>query len=228
MQNSCLLNKHFTISVVLILLAGKAFAQFPQLSIATDISLQRNFKKEQRYTSVGQTINAIIHLTGKEAVYTNFNYYSNGKFKNDVTATAKSPLTLPQQINYVNSGKMRLKHFAIGYRKYLKGSADAEKDWNVYANAGLGIILGRIENTHSVPIDTSLYTVPVYSGKANFKRLTLDLAVGWEMPIGGDFFIYTEGRVWVPTTDYPSDYIFVNENAPFVGMLNLGLRIFFN
>lgn len=228
MQNSCLLNKHFTISVVLIVLAGKAFTQFPQLSIATDISLQRNFKKEQRYTSVGQTINAVIHLTGKEAIYTNFNYYSNGKFKNDVTATAKSPLTLPQQINYVNSGKMRLKHFSIGYRKYLRGSADAEKNWNVYANAGLGIIIGRIENTHSVSIDTSLYTAPVYSGKANFKRLTLDLAVGWEMPIGGDFFFYTEGRVWVPTTDYPSNYIFVNENAPFVGMLNLGLRIFFN
>jgi len=222
------LKKQITISVILILIIGNAFAQFPQVSIATDVSLQRNFKKEQQYTSIGQTINAILHLTGKDAVYTNFNYYSNGKFKNDVTATAKSLLTLPQQINYVNSGKMRLKHFSIGYRKYLKGSADAEKDWNVYVNAGLGIIMGRIENTHSVAIDTSLYNLPVYSGKANFKRLTLDLAVGWEIPIGGDFFFYTEGRVWVPTTDYPSNYIFVNENAPFVGMLNLGLRIFFN
>lgn len=222
------MNKQITISFLLIFYAGWSFAQFPQLSVATDVSLQHNFKKAQRYSAIGQTINAILHLTGKDAVYTNFNYYSNGKFKNDVTATAKSSLTLPQQINYVNNGKMRLKHFAIGYRKYLKGSADAEKDWNVYANAGLGIIMGRIENTHSVAIDTSLYTVPVYSGKANFKRLTLDLALGWEIPMGGDFFFYTEGRVWVPTTDYPSNYIFVNDNAPFVGMLNLGLRIFFN
>lgn len=222
------MNKRITISVILFLIAAKNFAQFPQVSFATDVSLQHNFKKEQRYSSIGQTITAILHLTGKEAVYTNFNYFSNGKFKNDLTATAKSSLTLPQQINYVNSGKMRLKHFSVGYRKYLKGTANAEKDWNLYAFAGLGIILGRIENSHSVAIDTVTYAVPVQSGKANFKRLTLDLGLGWEMPVGGDFFFYTEGRVWVPATGYPSNYIFVNENAPFAGMLNIGLRLFFN
>lgn len=222
------MNKRITISVILFLIAAKNFAQFPQVSFATDVSLQHNFKKEQRYSSIGQTITAILHLTGKEAVYTNFNYFSNGKFKNDLTATAKSSLTLPQQINYVNSGKMRLKHFSVGYRKYLKGTANAEKDWNGYAFAGLGIILGRIENSHSVAIDTVMYAVPVQSGKANFKRLTLDLGLGWEMPVGGDFFFYTEGRVWVPATGYPSNYIFVNENAPFAGMLNIGLRLFFN
>lgn len=222
------MNKRITISVILFLIAAKNFAQFPQVSFATDVSLQHNFKKEQRYSSIGQTITAILHLTGKEAVYTNFNYFSNGKFKNDLTATAKSSLTLPQQINYVNSGKMRLKHFSVGYRKYLKGTANAEKDWNLYAFAGLGIILGRIENSHSVAIDTVMYAVPVQSGKANFKRLTLDLGLGWEMPVGGDFFFYTEGRVWVPATGYPSNYIFVNENAPFAGMLNIGLRLFFN
>ena len=222
------LQKKIPVLLITFFSFATAFAQFPQISMTTDVSLQHNFKKEQRYSSVGQTINIVLHLTGKDALYTNFNYYSNGKFKNDVTATAKSPLTLPQKINYVNSGKMRLKHFSLGYRKYLKGTADAEKDWNIYAYGGLGIIIGRIENAHSVSIDTAIYSVPVYSGKANFKRLTLDLGVGWEIPIGGDFFFYTEGRVWVPTTDYPSNYIFVNENAPFVGMLNMGLRIFFN
>lgn len=205
-----------------------AFCQYPQLSVATDVGIQRSFKKEQQYWAIGQTIQAIFHLSPKDGIYTWFAYYSNGKFTNDVTATAKSVIILPQQINYVNSGKMRLKHFSLGWRKYLKGVADAEKGWNLYAYAGLGILLGRIENTHSVFIDTVGYNVPVRSGKANFKRLTLDLGLGWEMPIGGDFFFYTEGRVWVPTTDYPSKYIFVNDNAPFVGMLNIGLRILFN
>lgn len=222
------MNKRITITFLFFLLNATAFCQFPQISMATDLSMQHNFKKEQRYSAIGQTINAVLHFNEKDAIYTNFNYFSNGNFKNDLTATAKSALTLPQQINYINSGKMRLKHLSVGYRKYLKGGAAEEKNWNVYGYAGLGIILGRIENSHSVAIDTSFYNVPVYSGKANFKRLTLDLGLGFEMPIGGDMFFYTEGRVWVPASGYPSKYIFVNNNAPFVGMLNLGLRLFFN
>lgn len=222
------MNKSIAIYFILILKAATIYAQFPQVSVATDVSLLHNFKKEQRYTVIGQTVTGILHVTGKEAAYINFNYFSNGKFKNDLVATAKLPLTNPQHINYINNCKMRLKHFSIGYRKYLKGSADAEKEWNLYGFAGLGIILGRVENSHSVSIDTSIYSLPVLNGKANFKRLTLDLGMGWEMPLGGDVSLYAEGRVLVPTTDYPSSYIFVNDKAPFVGMLNLGLRIFFN
>jgi hypothetical protein len=89
-------------------------------------------------------------------------------------------------------------------------------------------MLGRVINTYSVSIDTTLYNVPVRSGKANFKRLTLDLGLGWETPLGGDVYFYTEGRAWIPTTDYPSKYIFVNKNAPFVASLNFGVRILFD
>lgn len=204
------------------------YSQYPQLSVATDLGLQKSFKKEQQYLAIGQTINALIHLTPKEGMYVWFAYYSNGKFKNDVTATAKSVLTTPQQINYINDVKMRIKHFSMGYRKYIVGSADAEVKWNLYGYAGLGILMGRAENIHSVFIDTATYNVPVRSGKGNFKRLTLDLGIGWEIPLGGDFFFYAEGRTWIPTTDYPSKYLFVNNNAPVVGMVNAGLRILFN
>jgi hypothetical protein len=86
---------------------------------------------------------------------------------------------------------------------------------------------GRVSNAHSVSIDTSLYNLPVREGRANFKRLTADLSLGWEEPIGADFFFYTEGRIWIPASDYPSKYIFVNENAPLVVMLNVGIRILF-
>jgi hypothetical protein len=67
----------------------------------------------------------------------------------------------------------------------------------------------------------------VLSGKANFKRLTVDLGIGWEIPIGGDFYFFTEGKVWVPASNYPSKYIFVNNNAPYVAMLGTGIRIVF-
>lgn len=122
---------------------------------------------------------------------------------------------------------MRLKHFSMGWRKYLKGKPDAESGSNLYAFAGFGLMLGRIDNEHPVTIDTMDYILPLKTGRANFKRLTVDLGAGWEMPIGADFFLYSELRAWIPTTNYPSEYILVNSNAPFTGMINLGLRLLF-
>ena len=89
------------------------------------------------------------------------------------------------------------------------------------------MLLGRVINTHSPAIDTSLYDLSVKSGKANFKRLTLDLGLGWEADLGGNIYFYNEARVWVPTTDYPSKYIFINKDAPLVASLNFGIRILF-
>lgn len=205
-----------------------AVCQFPQISFATDLGIQRNFRETQEFWTLGHTVHTQFHLNAKNAVYILFAYYTNGKFTNNLTATAKSPLTIPSEINYTNSARMRLKHFSAGWKKYFKGGADAEKGWNLYGYAGFGLLPGRIENTHSVFIDTALYSVPVIGGRANFKRLTLDVGAGWEKPIGGDFFFYAEGRVYIPTTNYPSKFLFANDNAPFVGMLNAGLRIFFN
>jgi hypothetical protein len=166
--------KKILLFTVLSFVALFSFAQQIRLSIATDLTAQRNFTKEQRYWAFGQTVHAHIHMTSKDGIYLWFTYYSNGKFKNNLVATAKSPATIPQQISYVNNAKMRLKHFSLGYKRYLLGAADSEKGWNFFVFAGFGLQLGRIENTHSVNIDTSLYDVPVLRGKANFKRLTLD------------------------------------------------------
>ena len=203
------------------------FSQPTQFSIASDLGLQRSFKKRQQYWAGGHTIQVQFHFTPKNGAYAWISYYTNGKFSNNVTATAKSSATSPQQINYVNNALMRFKQISIGWKKYLKGTFNTEEGWNIYGYAGFGLILGRIENTHSVLIDTVVYKVPVRVGKANFKRLTLDLGLGWEAPLGADIFIYAEGRAWIPTTDYPSKYIFVNDNAPLVGMFNVGVRILF-
>jgi hypothetical protein len=197
------------------------------MSIATDLGLQRSFKKGQQYWAGGHTVQGQFHFTPKEGAYIWASYYSVGKFSNDVTATAKSPSTIPQFINYVNKAEMRFKQISIGWKRYLKGNALEEEKWNIYAYAGFGLLLGRVVNTHSTSIDTTVYNVPVRSGKANFKRLTADLGLGWEIPIGADLYIYAEGRVWIPTTDYPSKYIFTNDNAPLVAMLNVGIRILF-
>ncbi|MFZ9386568.1 MAG: hypothetical protein ACO25B_01685 [Chitinophagaceae bacterium] len=209
--------------------AGPLLAQTPYMrfSIATDLSIQHNFKKEQRFTVIGQTVQAQFHLTPKEGIYLWFAYYSNGKFSNDLNAPARSPATSPSQVAYVNNANMRLKQFSAGWKKYLLGNAELEKGLSLYAYAGFGLLLGRVENKHSVTIDTSVYDVPVISGRANFKRLTLDPGLGLEKYLGGDLYIYAEGRIWIPTDGYPSRYIYINERAPWTGMLGVGLRILF-
>lgn len=222
-----LLTKRIAIPVILFCFSAVSFAQPIRFSIATDLGLQRSFKKEQQYWAGGHTIQAQFHFSPKDGAYAWVSYHTNGKFNNNVTATAKSIATVPQQINYTNNAVMRFKHISIGWKRWLKGTFNAEAGWNIYGYAGFGVLLGRVDNSHSVSIDTVVYNVPVRSGKANFKRLTLDLGLGWEAPLGADVFIYAEGRAWVPTTDYPSKYIFVNDNAPLVGMFNVGIRILF-
>lgn len=122
---------------------------------------------------------------------------------------------------------MRFRQLSVGWKRYLKGAPDAGTGWNLYGYAGFGLLLGRIDNLHSQVIDTVTYLLPVQEGMGHFKRLTFDLAIGWEKPVGGDFYFYTEARAFIPSSDYPSRYLLVNKNAPFAGMLGAGLRILF-
>ena len=143
------------------------------------------------------------------------------------TATAKSVLTTPQQVGYTNYARIRFNHISMGWKHYLKGAYNTEDSWNLYAYAGFGLMFGIAQNIHSVSIDSAKYDIPVWSGKAKFKRLTFDLGLGYEIPVGGDIYFYMEGRALVPTTDYPSRYLFINENAPLMGSVNAGLRLLF-
>lgn len=212
---------------VFLLLACQQIQAQQGFSFLTDLSTQHNFKKGQRYTVIGQTVQANFHFTAKEAAYIWFAWYSNGKFDDKLNASARSLTTNPQQISYTNQSKMRLKEISIGYKKYLLGNFEAEKGISVYGSIGFGLVLGRMQNAHSVNIDTSLYDLPVYAGQANFKRLTIDPALGLERYLGADFYVYAEIKCWIPTTDYPSKFILRNENAPYTGMASLGMRIRF-
>lgn len=204
------------------------FAQQPQFSISTDIGIQRSFKKQQRFGAVGQSVYGNFHFAPKGGAYFLFAYYTPGNFTNPLTAIARSTATVPQQINFINTAQMRFKQLSVGWKKYIKGAYNSEESWNLYGLAGFGLVLGSVENAHSVSVDTALYNVPVIKGKANFKRLTADLGLGWEAHLGGGIYFYNEAKAWIPTTDYPSKYIFVNENAPLVGSLSIGIRILFD
>jgi hypothetical protein len=196
-------------------------------SMATDFDLQLSFKKDQKFWAAGPTFNSVFHFDSKNALYAWFGFFSAGKFKNDLVAVAKQPATLPRQLNYRNTSRISLKEFSLGWRRYLKGDPAIKKGWSLYTNTGLGLMFGIARNTSQVVPDTTLYQVPVFNGGAKFKRLTVDLGIGVDFPLRGDFYYYAELRTWIPTTSYPSKHLLVNNDAPFVGMFCNGLRILF-
>lgn len=215
------------ILLILLLPLSSLFAQQTNFSLATDINGLVSLRKQQHFYSLGQTVAGHFHFTPKEGAYIWVAYYTNGSFHNHLSATAKQQLTTPQQIAFENRAKMRFTEFSLGWKHYFKGASNAEEKWNLYGVAGWGLMMGRIENSYSESIDTASYNVQVLPGKANFKRLTIDLALGYEKPLGADIYLYFEGRMLVPITNYPSRYIYIYNNAPLTATVNLGLRILF-
>ena len=125
---------------------------------------------------------------------------------------------------------MRLRQISIGYKRYFIGSFESLEKFTAYGAGGFGLVLGTASNTFSTSVDTALYTIQnnVVQGTGDFKRLTFDVTGGVEFPVAYEVFIYTEVRVHIPMTDYPSSYLLKSSNAPFLGGINLGIRILFN
>ncbi len=210
-----------------LLFAGFISSSQATFSFGADLTVLHNFKEEQRFWSGGYDLIGVFHFTPKNGIYISSSFFANGKFVNKVQAVANSSTTIPQQIPYVNHSKLKFKEISIGWRKYLKGAPNIEKGWSLYSNAGFGLFMGTVENTLSVSPDTSLYHVPVIGGKGKFKRLTIDLGLGYEMPLSGDLYLFSELEFWIPTSDYPSRYIYKNADAPLAGMVSAGIRIQF-
>ena len=201
-----------------------------KFSLATDISLIHSFDDQQKFTTVGQTLIPQWHFDKKSTVYGWFSYHANGKYSSTFTATAKSPSTQPQSFTFSNQSEMRLRQISIGYKRFIIGSFESLEKFNIYLAGGFGLMFGTASNTFSTYIDTALYTInnKVVHGTGDFKRMTFDLTGGFEFPISYEIFLYSEIRMHIPTTDYPSSYLVKSANAPFLGGINLGLRVLFS
>ena len=210
---------------IFILSSVYCFAQ-TRLSVTSDFSLQRALNKQQRYWAFGQTIGLQLGLSAKDAAYFSFAYYSNGKVSTALEAVAKSPATTPERIAYTNQAKIGLRQMSVGWRHYLKGNF-ASEEWSIYSLLGFGLLFGTANNSLTMPVDSSLYNLAVMPGKGRFKRLTYDLGLGFEQPMGGDIFFYGELKTFIPSTDYPSQYLYVSDDAPLSAYFNLGFRILF-
>lgn len=214
---------------ILFLLPLIAIGQ-PRFSVSSDISIMHNFDGRQPFTVPGQSIGLQWHPDEKYSVYSYFTYHLKGKYVSRLQARAKQPATQPQAFQFTNRSEMQLHHLSIGVKKYLTGSYRNTDKLTLYISGGFGLLLGEAVNNFSVSIDTSLYNVQdnVIGGSGDFKRLSFDLSAGIEYPVGYAIFLFSEARLLIPTTDYPSSYLLKNNNAPFLGSFNIGVRILFN
>ncbi|RYY62304.1 MAG: hypothetical protein EOO05_03275 [Chitinophagaceae bacterium] len=220
--------KLFSLSLCCLVIAGTVKGQ-TLFSLSSDVNLQRSVKKGQEYWAVGQTVTLHYNFTPQDAAYAWVAYFSNGKFTNrNLLAEVKEPGTIPVAIRYDNTAKMRFKHISLGWKHYFTGSAVSERKPGIYSLAGLGILLGLVSNSQSVVIDSAMYQMPVVPGSQNFKRLSIDLGLGAEVPLGADLYLYGELKAILPITDYPSRYILDNKYTPYTAMAALGFRILFN
>jgi hypothetical protein len=194
-------------------------------SFATDISLFHNFSPDQQFWAVGETVQSNIHFSKKQSAYAWISYYTPAKYSNDFTASAKSATTTPSTIPFTATAQWKTGHVSVGWKHYFKGSYDAETGYNIYSIAGFGLMFTKVENTFSAPVDTSLYSAPTLAGTDKIYRLSLDLGLGLEYPISGNFYLYGDLRTWLPTSDYPSPYLHNNKNVPLPAIVSLGLRI---
>ncbi len=198
------------------------------VSVGTDIGLLRNFAKEQKFWSLGQTLVGNLHFAPKHSGYLLFTYFIPGKFSNEFTAVARDAATNPQQVQYRVNSSWALREFSVGYKYFFLGRFDAETGLNIYGQAGLGLMFAKAEN--NAVLDTVLYAPaprPLI-GSNKFNRLNLDLAIGGEVPLGGSIFIYSDLRTWINTSSYPSAVFHNEENATFPLMLHLGVRLLFS
>jgi hypothetical protein len=211
--------------VMFIVVSSKAQIAF---SFASDLSVMRNFSPEQKFWSLGQTVQFNFHFNQKQSAYAWLSYYTPGKFSNSFSATAKSIASVPSAISFRATEKWRNSEVSLGWKHYFKGGFETETSYGLYTIAGFGLMFSKIENVFNRSIDTSLYNTPTLPGNSKFYRLTLDIGAGVEYPVGGSFFVYSDVRAWIPTSDYPSPYLHKNKNVPLPFMVSLGMRILFD
>ncbi len=205
----------------------KAQASF---SIATDGALMRNFSPKQKFWAVGQTVIADIHLDKKESAYIWLSYFSPGRFSNRFVAPAFDPLTSPSPVSVRVKGVWESREISVGWKHYFKGAHNAEDRWNVYGRAGFGLMFNRASNSYATEVDTAVYDIASLplQGEHRFNRLTIDLAAGMEIDLGGKFYFYSEFRTAIPSSDYPAPVLHQNKNVPLPLILAAGIRISFD
>jgi hypothetical protein len=199
-----------------------------EFSLGTGFSGLRNFSPDQKFWAFGQTVRTNFHFSPTQSAYAWLDYYSEGTYRNNFTAITKPPFFTPLQIPFTATGRLTYRHFSLGWKHYFRGSYEAERGVNLYGMAGFGFLFARIRNQFSQDIDLSRYFVPTQpTAGVNFRKLTFDLGIGGELPLGGGFYAVADARTWLPASSKTSPYLHSQRNVPLPVIASIGLRVLF-
>jgi hypothetical protein len=212
---------------VSVLLWKISFAQ-PSFSLATSVSGLQNFTPKQKFFVVGQKIQGDVHFSGKESGYASLEYYTEGKFKNNFSASAKSSLLSPQRLPFTATGRISVRQFSLGWKHYFKGGFSEQAGTTFYGLAGFGYLFASIRNSASPSFDTGSYTSPIIMGQGKVKRLTFDAGIGAETRLGGGVYAFADVRSWLPLSYTPSRYLHSSNRMPLTLMAGAGIRFLFD
>ena len=199
-----------------------------QFSIATDLSLLRNFSDGQSFTVLGQTVQGQFHVSKKETFYAWIGYYEPGRVNGRYTTRAKQTTTAPAFKTFIVNSTWRFRELSLGWKHYFKSDYKDENKLSIYSLVGFGLLFNKINNVYNVKVDTALF-VPVqpFAGNTTDRKITFDLGVGGEFPFRGSIFLYADARTYIPASSFVSPYLH-NQNKMLPVMINVGLRVLFS
>lgn len=213
------------VAVALVVTTG--FAQKPSFSLASNFSLLRNLTPREKFWARGQSVEVDMHFSPRQTGYFSVDYYTEGRFKNNFTATAKSITSSPQSFPFVATGFLRYRQLSLGLKHYFKGDYNAEEGINIYGTAGFGFLFARMRNEASPSFDTTQYAPSIVIGQGTVKRLSFDAGLGIEAHFRGPAYPFFTLRTWLPASYHPSGYLHNSNKVPFALMAGLGLRVLF-
>jgi hypothetical protein len=204
-----------------------AFSQKPSFSVASQFSLLRNVTRGQKFWAAGQHVQANLHLSPKETAYASIEYYTEGTFENNFTATAKQATSTPQTFPFTAKGTIRFRELSLGLKHYFRGGHSHREGINFFGTAGFGFLFARMSNSFSPPFDTTVYSSPIVAGRSIVKRLSFDAGLGAETHIRGPVFVFATMRTWLPASYQPSRYLHNSDRMPLTVMGGVGVRVLF-
>ncbi|MDQ6610456.1 MAG: hypothetical protein M3Y85_11620 [Bacteroidota bacterium] len=199
-----------------------------KFSLVTGVSVLRNFSPQQKFWAIGQTVQGDFHFTAKESAYASLDFYGEGKFRNNFIATAKSTIISPQQLSYTATGHMLGRHISLGWKHYFTGSFKEERATAIYGQAGFGFLFAKLRNSFTIAVDTTLYNARPKEGESKIRKLSFDLGIGAEQPLGGNFYGFAEVNTWLPASSNTSPYLHNQRNVPLPVILSVGVRLLFD
>lgn len=195
------------------------------VSIGTGISVLRNFSPQQKFWAVGHTLQVAVHFSERQSAYAWMEYYTDGTFRNNFTAVAKSSSVNPQQQRLVATGHLGYRHFSAGWKHYFRGGYQNQQALNIYGLGGFGFLFASVSNGLSPAVDTTLYAVGTVSGEGTVRKLTFDLGIGGEQSLNQNMYVFADARTWLPASSNESRYLHSQQNLPLPFMLTAGIRV---